>query len=405
MSPAEVHALIAGQIVAGASAKRPGWAGYLEALAVMLFGAGAIMWSQKLEFWKAVGVAAGAALALFVASMAAFAGGEILLDPIAPSLALFLGAFTVAGGRSLGGALKDDSVRGAFKGALPETTMKRVREEGSADVLEGSRRPVTVLACELSLLEDDVARLSDTPGEITALIALGCVHLKKAIIDAGGAADQAEGGRVLAYFNAPLENADHLRDACSAALRLVESMDKINAELENSPQLRDVQLRLAIGVASGDCFVGPMGHGRNNRYSAIGRPVELASFLCRQAQVYGPAIICDETVHRKTNHNFAFLELDRLKEPGAERPFNIYALVGNPFIKSSRGFRTLEEAHRDMLAAYRNGDWLSARAHLAKARQSPGARIALFDLYDERIRSRLNDDEREHWDGAQIVTI
>jgi len=405
LSPAEIHALIASQIVAGASAKRPGWVGYLEALAVMLFGAGAIMWSQKLEFWKAVGVAAAVALALFIGSMAAFAGGKLLLDPIAPSLALFLGAFTVAGGRSLGGALKDDSVRGAFKGALPEPTMRRVREAGTADVLEGSLRPVTVLACELSLLEDDIARLSDTPSEITNLIALGCVHLKKAIIDAGGAADQAEGGRVLAYFNAPLENADHLRDACSASLRLIESMDKINAELENSPQLRDVQLRLAIGIASGECFVGPMGHGRNNRYSAVGRPVELASFLCRQAQVYGPAIICDETVHRKTNHNFAFLELDRLKEIGSERPFNIYALVGNPFIKSSRGFRALEEAHRDMLASYRNGDWLSARSHLTKARQSPGAKIALFDLYDERIRLRLNEDAPENWDGAQIVTI
>jgi len=405
MSPAEAHALIAGQIVAGEAARRPGWVGYVEALAVMLLGAGAIMWSQRLEFWKAVGVAAGVALALFLGSMAIFAGGKLLIDPIAPSLALFLGAFTVAGGRSLGGALKDDSVRGAFKGALPETTMRRVREAGSAEVLEGSLRPVTILACELSLLEDDIERLADTPGEVTNLIALGCVHLKKAIIETGGAADQAEGGRVLAYFNAPLENADHLRDACSAALRLIESMDKINTEIENSPRLRNVQLRLAIGVASGECFVGPMGHGRNNRYSAVGKPVELASFLSRQAQIYGPAIICDETVHRKTNHNFAFLELDRLKELGAERPFNIYALVGNPFIKSSKGFRALEEAHRDMLASYRNGDWLSARAHLTKARQSPGAKIALFDLYDERIKLKLNEDAPESWDGAQIVTI
>ncbi|MCB2098177.1 MAG: adenylate/guanylate cyclase domain-containing protein, partial [Parvularculaceae bacterium] len=339
------------------------------------------------------------------ASLFAFAGARVLADPLAPSLALFLGAFTVAGGRSLGGALKDDSVRGAFKGALPETTMKRVREEGASDLLEGARRPLTVLSCELSLLEDDVERLADAPGEITNLIALGCVHLKKAIIETGGAADQAEGGRILAYFNAPLENADHVRDACSAALRLIESMDKVNAEIENSPRLRGVQLRLAIGVATGECFVGPMGHGRNNRYSAIGKAVDLASFLSRQAAVYGPAIICDETVHRKTNHNFAFLELDRLKEADAERPFSIYALVGNPFIKSSKGFRALEDAHRQMLASYRDGDWLSARAHLSKAKQSPGAKIALFDLYEDRIRSMLDEDAPKQWDGAQTITI
>lgn len=405
ISLAEAQALIARQLVDGAIARRPQWVGYLEAVAVMLLGAAAIMWSQRLEFWKAVGFAALAASALFVLSLVGFASSRLLFDPLAPSLALFLGAFTVAGGRSVGSALKDDNVRGAFKDALPEKTMKRVREEGAGDVLEGSLRPLTILACEISLLENDIARFEDAPGEVTNLIALGCVHLKKAIIEAGGAADQAEGGRVLAYFNAPLANADHIRDGCSAALRLIESMDKVNAEIESAARTKGVQLHLAIGIATGDCHVGPMGHGRNNRYSAIGKPVDLASFLSRQAILYGPAIICDETVARKTNHHFAFLELDRLKTGAGERPFSIFALVGNPFIKSSKSFRALEEAHRAMLAAYREGDWLGARANLLKAKQSPGARIALFDLYEERIGRMLAEDGAEKWDGAELVTI
>lgn len=405
MSVAEAQSLIARQIVDGAMTVRPAWIGYIEALSVMLLGAAAIMWSQKLDFWRAVGVAALASTLLFAISLGAFASAKLLFDPLAPSLALFLGALSVAGGRSLGGALKDDNVRGAFRGALPETTMKKVREEGASGILEGTMRPVTVLACNLSLVDDDLARLADIPGEVTNLIALGCVHLKKAIIEAGGAADQAEGGRVLAYFNAPLENADHIRDGCSAALRLIESMDKINAEIEGSPRLKGVQLHLSIGIATGECYVGPMGHGRNNRYSAVGETVELASFLCRQAPVYGPAIICDETVSRKTNHHFAFLELDRLKTEASDRPFSIFALVGNPFIKSSKGFRALEEAHRQMLAAYRSGDWLEARASLAKAKQSPGAKIALFDLYERRIQRMLDERERENWDGAETVTL
>ncbi len=399
------QALIARQLASGEATKRPSWIGYLEALCVMLLGAAAIMWSQRLDFWKAIGVAAIASAALIGLSLGAFAGGNFLFDPLAPSVALFLGAMSVAGGRTIGGALKDDNVRGAFKGALPETTMRRVREEGASDVLEGSLRPLTVLSCELSLVEEDIARLAETPGEVTALVAMGCVHLKKAIIEAGGAADQAEGGRVLAYFNAPLENADHIREACSAALRLIESMDKVNAEFEKAPHLRGIQLHLAIGIASGDCYVGPMGHGRHNRYSAIGKPIELASFLSRQATVYGPAIICDEAIQRKVNHHYAFLELDRLKEQGSDRPFTIYALVGNPFIKSSKGFRALEEAHRQMLAAYREGDWLTARGNLLKARQSPGARIALFDLYERRIQKMLDEASTEKWDGAEPVTL
>lgn len=406
MSMPEVQALLARQLIAGEAASRPSWFGYLEALLVLALGAAAIMWSQRLDFWKAAGVAALASALLFAASVGLFAQGGMLFDPLAPALALFLGAFSVAGGRSIGEAIKDDKVRGAYQGSLPEPTMKKVREEGQSEVLEGVRRPVTVLACELSLLEEDAEKLSATPGEVSNLIAAGCAHLKKAIIEVGGVADQAEGGRIFAYFNAPLENADHVRDACAGALRLIESMDRINIELQSAPRLQGVQLHLAIGVATGDCFVGPMGQGRAQRYSAVGRPMALASFLSRQAIVYGPAIIVDEAVHKRNDHHFAFLELDRVREMGTDRAFSIYALVGNPFLKSSKGFRSLEEANRAMQSAYRDGDFLAARANLTKARALPGTKIALFDLYEARIAKMAETEAgAKTFDGAQTVTL
>jgi len=146
MSMPKAQALLARQLVAGAATKRPQWFGYLEALSVLALGAAAIMWSQRLDFWKAVGVAAAASALLFVISIGAFAQGSVLFDPLAPALALFFGAFSVAGGRSIGEAIKDDKVRGSFQGSLPEPTMKRVREEGQAEVLDGVRRPLPILA-------------------------------------------------------------------------------------------------------------------------------------------------------------------------------------------------------------------------------------------------------------------
>lgn len=405
LSAPQAHALIAAQINGGDLLVRPGWASYLEATLVMLLGAAAIMWSQRLDFWRAMGVAALISLGLLFVSAASFMFARLLIDPTPAALALFLGAFSVAGGRSLGVVLRDDSVRGSFKGALPEPTMKKLREEGATEILDGDHRPLTILACELRLTDEDMEKLALMPDDVTKLIASACIDLRKAIIDTGGAAEQAEGGKVYAYFNAPLENADHVNAACSSALRLIESMDKINTELEASPRMRGVQLHLAIGVASGDCFVGPMGHGRNNRYSAIGPAVDMATFLRRQAEFYGPAIICDETVHRKTHHHFAFLELDKLKTNRSDHPTSIYALVGNPFIKSSKAYRSLEDTHRQLLAAYRSGDFAAARIHLAKAKESPGARIALFDIYEERIAKMAATGAPEDWDGAQDVIV
>ena len=283
--------------------------------------------------------------------------------------------------------------------------MKKIREEGATDILEGAKRPVSILACELRLLDEDLARLSDHPDDVTNMMAAASNALRKTIIDTGGAADQAEGGKIFAYFNAPLEKADHVDAACSSALRLVESMDKINAELEASTRTRGVQLHLAIGVATGDCFVGPMGHGRANRYSAIGEPVEMAAFLRKQAEIYGPAIICDEPVYRQTHHHFAYLELDRLRTNRTDQPISIFALVGNPFIKSSKSYRSLDEANRQLLSAYRSGDVAAARAMLKKVKESPGAAIAVFDMYEERIETMAERGAPPDWDGAHAVTI
>ena len=404
-SPTQAHALIASQLYNGVSLNRPAWIGYVEAIAVMLLGAAAIMWSQQLDFWKAVGIAAIASAVLFMISLGSFSMAEILFNPLPGALALFLGAFSVAGGRTLGVVLRDDSVRGTFHGSLPESTMKKIREDGATNLLDGARRNVTVLACELRLLDEDLNRLAAHPDDVTNMMAAACNALRNTIIDTGGAADQADGGKIFAYFNAPLENADHVDAACSSALRLVESMDKTNAELEASNRTRGVQLHLAIGIATGTCYVGPMGHGRANRYSAIGYPVEMAAFLRKQAEFYGPAIICDEPIYRDTHHHFAYLELDRIRTNRADSANSIYALVGNPFIKSSKSYRSLDEAHRQLLAAYRAGNFEEAQNQLAKVKASPGASIALFDIYEDRIAKMLTQGVPQNWDGAENVTL
>lgn len=405
VSLASAHALAAGQLVSGAQLIRPAWAGALEATALMLFGAAAIMWSQRLQFWNSLGVAGLCAAALIGLSYLAFSVNGLLIDPLPAALGLGLGAMSVAGGRSIGEVLRDDVVRGSFQSGLPEPAMKKLRENDAAEILSGDLRPITVLACELRLLDEDLRQLTNSPEDVTRIISSAMIELRAAIMASGGTADQVEGGRIFGFFNAPLRNENHVEGACAAALRLIESMDKVNADIESSSRLRGVQLNLAIGAASGECFVGPTGPIRANRYSAIGAAVDMAAFLRSQAETYGPAIICDETIYRKSHHHFAFLELDRLRMKKLDKPMTIYALVGNPFIKSSKGYRALEEHHRAFLHAYRAGDFTAAREHLAKAKDLPNSRIALFDLYEQRLNALAEKGPPPDWDGAEIAAL
>ena len=406
LSTAQAHGQIAAQIHNGATLNRPSWIGYVEALAVMFLGAGAIICAQKLDFWRAVFLAGMLSTLIIGGSFVLYASNALLFDPLSAAAAMFLGAFSVAGGRTLGVVLRDDHVRAAFHGSLPEGAMKTLRESKNNDLLQGAQRRVTVLACELRLADEDLKRLAPYPEDITNLMASACNALRKTIITTGGAADQADGGKIFAYFNAPLEQADHVDAACSSALRLVESMDKINEELDASPRTRGVQIHLAIGIASQDAVIGPMGHGRNNRYSAFGPAVEMAAYLRKQAEYYGPAIICDEPIYRETHHHFAYLELDRIRTGDATSTSSIYALVGNPFIKSSKSYRSLDETHRQLLSAYRAGDWATAEEMLGKVKGLPGAAIALFDIYEDRIRKMAkNGKAPADWDGALDVKI
>ena len=90
----------------------------------MIFGAAAIMTAQRLEFWQAVGFAALVSVILMLGAFAAFAFGNLLLNPLPPAIALFIGAFSIAGGKSIGGVLRDDNLRGSFHDTLPEPAMK-----------------------------------------------------------------------------------------------------------------------------------------------------------------------------------------------------------------------------------------------------------------------------------------
>lgn len=395
-----LHMLAAAQIAGGNAPSRPAWAGIVESIGVMMLGAAAVMVAQKLKFWRALGFAAAISGLLVGLAFLTFTNSGLLLDPLAPALAMFVGAFSIAGGRSIGGALRDDSFRGSFHDALPEPVMKAIRENGASELLSGTRREITVLACELRIADDDLDELATTPDDVTKILASASIDLRQTIIDAGGAADQAEGGRVFAYFNAPADLADHVQAGCAAALRLIESMDKINTDLEGSSRTRGIQVHLAIGIATGPCFAGPMGHGRNNRYSAVGPAVDRAAYLRSLSEFYGPAMICDEAVYKQTHHQFAYLELDRIETRESQRPFNLYALIGNPFIKSSKGFRELDDAHRGLLAAYRSGNIDEAKRKLAEVTKSPGAKISLFDIYEERLANIEKNGVPNDWDGV-----
>src|SRR3546814_9394661 len=77
-----------------------------------------------------------------------------------------------------------------------------------------------------------------------------------------GTIDKYMGDGVMAFWNAPLGDADHALNACAAALSMATALDRLNAEALDDARkgMAGAELlRIGVGINTGLCVVGNMG--------------------------------------------------------------------------------------------------------------------------------------------------
>jgi adenylate cyclase len=99
--------------------------------------------------------------------------------------------------------------------------------------------------------------------------------LTEQIFQRGGTLDKYIGDAIMAFFGAPSPDPDHVRHAVEAAVAMQEALSKLNAERpEGFPELR-----MRIGINSGEAFAGDIGSEKRMDYTVMGSTVNLASRL------------------------------------------------------------------------------------------------------------------------------
>jgi adenylate cyclase len=76
------------------------------------------------------------------------------------------------------------------------------------------------------------------------------------------------------------------------------------------------QVRIGIGVSTGECCVGNLGSNFRFDYSAIGDEVNLTSRLEGLTKIYGIAAVIGERTLTKAKRDFPTLELDLVTVKG-----------------------------------------------------------------------------------------
>ncbi|HLH87525.1 MAG TPA: adenylate/guanylate cyclase domain-containing protein [Xanthobacteraceae bacterium] len=375
----EIHAQVIEQVLAGAWLVRPDWALGAELVLAALLALGI-----AIELPQVTPAAGALGTALLIATLGAaswheFSADGLLLDPVIPGACALLtyGAGVIWLHRDE--QRRRRQVREAFGRYVSPAVVARLAEDPQKLVLGGETRTLTIMFCDVRGFTSLAERL-DAAG-LTRFMNEYLTAMTDAILRHGGTIDKYIGDAVMAFWNAPLDDADHARHAALAALAMSDALDALNLRLRERAAERGetpIVVSFGIGLATGTCSVGNFGSQQRFDYSAMGDQVNLASRLEGATKHFRTDVLAAQAT-RERAPDLAWLEVDAVRVKGKAEIVRVHALAGDEGVRRSAEFGALAKAHDAMIESYRRADF--ARA-IALARELRGtAPPRLRDLY------------------------
>lgn len=385
----ELHRQVIEQVLAGRFLTRPDYAPGAELLAALLAVLLLALAAPRLGPATNAVIALVAVAAVWITSYLMFERMGELFDPVFPTLAALLfgaSATTYFYQRS---EQQRVGIRRAFSHYVAPSVVRQLTANPERLKLGGEVRDLTILVCDIRNFSSIAERMSAV--ELTTFINKFLTPLSNIVIENGGTIDKYMGDALLAFWNAPIDQPDHAQRACRAAVQIVARMTDLNRTWRREAAAAGrafEDIRIGIGVNSGECCVGNLGSERRFDYSAIGDAVNIASRLEGLSKMYGLELLVSEDTCRGVS-GIAFVEVDmvRLKgRAGATRVFTVLPAK-----------QRAPANHAAFLEAFRQGRMAEASAMLNRA-ETP-AFAGLYANFAERLAA-AGDPPPADWDGV-----
>jgi PAS domain S-box-containing protein len=143
----------------------------------------------------------------------------------------------------------------------------------------------------------------------------------RAVLTEEGTLDKFMGDAIVAFFNAPLPQADHVLRAVRTALKIQEGVAWLHQQVPP-----DYRLGYGVGITVGEAVVGNVGTAQQMNYTAIGPSVNLARRL-QEAAAPGQVLLTRAAYKRVREHVKA-RSLSPLRIESIDAPVEIYELLG-----------------------------------------------------------------------------
>ena len=401
----EVHAQLAEHILARGSLTRPDWVPGAEVAVAVFVSVLFMLLLPRVPPLALAFIGAAATAGLAFGSWRLFMDAGILMDPVVPSLSAGFVYLSGVFGLYWTEQSQKQVVRKAFERFVAPAVVERLAAHPDRLVLGGENRVLTVLFTDLR----SFTRLSEglDARHLTRFMNEYLTPMTDLILDHGGTVDKYMGDAIMAFWNAPLDDPDHARNAARTVLAMIGKLEELNAmwqrwAIEEGRHFPIVQA--GLGINTGECCVGNLGSTRRFDYSCIGDEVNVASRLESATKYYGVDFLASET-SRNLSTDLAWLEIDKIVLKGKEKATRVFTIAGDETYARSAEFISLAGAHAAVLEAYRaqrfaEVDGLAEAARMLAPRRFKG----VYVVYAQRAQAMLLAPPPADWDGSTAMS-
>ncbi len=325
---------------------------------------------------------------------------NLLIDPISPLIICLMSYLIITFFNFLFTELERSKVRTAFSQYLAPEMVSRLAESSESLKLGGERKNMTFLFSDIRGFTAISESYKSNPEELTDLINNLLTVLSNEILKNNGTIDKYMGDCIMAFWNAPTDQIDHSDLALKASFDMEKALHEFNINFKED---KGMELKIGIGINTGECIVGNMGSEKRFDYTVLGDPVNLASRLEGQSGNYGfQRILGADTVNNLKTDAHLF-EVDLIQVKGKSEPVKIYTSFDN-FSLVDDALMEFKNDHINFLQSYRNQQWEKALNLLQRWED----KVKEFDLYYAIFKDRIKDLEVNlvdpNWNGAYVAT-
>jgi class 3 adenylate cyclase len=145
----------------------------------------------------------------------------------------------------------------------------------------------------------------------------------EAVVGNNGTVNQFEGDGFMAIFGAPVQHDHHREHAVRAALEMIELLKGFNID---QAAREKVQIKIGIGIASGNVIAGFTGTQHRATYTCVGDTVNIAARIQDHTKAVDRPVLIDQYTSEGLPKDIQVESLGPMLFRGKQQPIHIFAV-------------------------------------------------------------------------------